>query len=55
MLLGPATLPVLRRHDPLLRRAEVIEARPELLGETDVAEHEAGLCREIRDQLVVGG
>ena len=49
----PATFIVLRRHQSLLGRLQIVDPRAELLGEPHVAEHQPGLCREVGDQSLL--
>jgi hypothetical protein len=52
--LEPAPLLVLGRHDPLPRRAELLDVGAELLGQADVAQHESCLGREIAGEGLLG-
>src|SRR5207249_5973789 len=53
--LDPTTLAVLRRHETLTRRTELLEVRAQLLGQPDVPQDESGLRGQILDQLVLRG
>jgi hypothetical protein len=49
--LDPAPFLVLRRDEALLRRLEVREARPQVLGQPHVPQHQSDLGGEVGDEL----
>ncbi|MFN8233033.1 MAG: hypothetical protein U0V56_06065 [Actinomycetota bacterium] len=52
--LQASSLVVLGLHDALLRGLQLRQPRLQVLGETHVPQHQAGLGREVDDQLLVG-
>src|SRR4029077_2639259 len=51
--LEPAALGVLRLHQPLPRRPELVEPRLEVRAQTDVLEHKASLMGEAIDEFLL--